>query len=157
MKTLSWKLGASRPGFSLGVAVISCITTVILGPFAFAWDAVGHMAVAGLAYDELTQEEQSRLVAILKKHPRLNFIAEGFPTEEIDDRDLVMAAATWPDLARRKTSSRVPKADQIKDNGYEENSPAVEKVDYTDGLLHRGWHFIDTPLWVGNSPDPEQR
>jgi len=156
MKPLYWKLGAARPEFSLRVAVISCITSIILGPFAFAWDAVGHIAVAGLAYDELSQDQQSRLVAILKKHPRLNFITEGFSAEEIDDRDLVMAAATWPDLARGKTSSRVPKADQIKDNGYEENSPAVEKVDYRDGLLHRGWHFIDTPLWVGNGSAPEQ-
>ena len=101
MKPLYWKLGAARPEFSLRVAVISCITSIILGPFAFAWDAVGHMAVAGLAYDELSQDQQSRLVAILKKHPMLNFITEGFSTEEIDDRDLVMAAATWP---RRRNS-----------------------------------------------------
>src|SRR5437764_9839891 len=99
MKPLHSKLGAARPELSLRVAVISCIITVILSPLACAWDNVGHMAVAGLAYDELSQDQQSRLVAILKQHPRLNFITEGFPANEIDDRELFMAAATWPDLA----------------------------------------------------------
>ena len=57
------------------------------------------MAVAGLAYDELTTQQQDRLVVILKNHPKLDFITEGFPDPNIDGRDLVMAAATWPDLA----------------------------------------------------------
>jgi hypothetical protein len=40
---------------------IFCVSSI-----AYAWDNVGHMAVAGLAYDELTTEQQDRLVAILK-------------------------------------------------------------------------------------------
>lgn len=122
---------------------------------AYAWDNVGHMAVAGLAYDELTPEQQNRLVAILKNHPKLNFITEGFPDPNIDDRDLVMAAATWPDLARGHVSKPGTR-DGITDNGYEEKDPAIKQVKFNDGLLHRGWHFIDNPLWVGQATPPPQ-
>lgn len=77
--------------------VFLCVCCVL--SIAYAWDNVGHMAVAGLAYDELTTQQQDRLVVILKNHPKLDFITEGFPDPNIDGRDLVMAAATWPDLA----------------------------------------------------------
>jgi hypothetical protein len=117
------------------------------------------MAVAGLAYDELTPEQQARLVAILKNHPKLNFITEGFPDPNIDDRDLVMAAATWPDLARNHVAKPgTTSPDDMIHNGYEEKDPAIKQVRF-DGLLHRGWHFIDNPLWVGDGtplpPTPE--
>jgi hypothetical protein len=114
------------------------------------------MAVAGLAYDELTTEQQARLVVILKNHPKLNFITEGFPDPNIDDRDLVMAAATWPDLARNHVAKQgASSPNDIIDNGYEEKDPAITQVKF-DGLLHRGWHFIDNPLWVGNGTPPPQ-
>jgi len=113
-----------------------------------AWDSVGHMAVVGLAYDELTETQQNQLIAILKQHPRVNFIMEGFPDGNPEDRDFVMAAATWPDLARQKTDpKKIPAKDLIKDDlDYEADKPAVVKVDYHDGELHPGWHFIDTPV-----------
>ena len=115
------------------------------------------MAVAGLAYDELTTQQQDRLVAILKNHPKLDFITEGFPDPNIDGRDLVMAAATWPDLARSHVSKTgTPSPDDIIDNGYEEKDPAITQVKFDDGLLHRGWHFIDNALWVGAGTPPSQ-
>jgi S1/P1 Nuclease len=126
-------------------------------PAAHAWDNVGHMAVAGLAYDELPPAKQQQLDAILRQHPKVNFIIEGFPDANIEDRDFVMAAATWPDLARAKTSERTPQSDRMNDPGYEEDKPAVQKIDANDwGILHRGWHFIDKPLWVGTSAAPSK-
>jgi len=110
---------------------------------ARAWDNPGHMAVAGLAYDELSSSQQKKLANLIRKHPGFNLIAECFPDPDIDDRDLVMGAATWPDLAKRATS------EGYKDIGYEEHDPAVTKVEF-DHKMHKGYHFIDTPLWVGN-------
>ena len=131
---------------------VFCVVSV-----AYAWDSIGHMAVAGLAYDELTTQQQDRLVAILKNHPKLDFITEGFPDPNIDGRDLVMAAATWPDLARSHVSKTgTPSPDGIIDNGYEEKDPAITQVKFDDGLLHRGWHFIDNSLWVGHGTPPPQ-
>jgi hypothetical protein len=136
-------------------SVFLCVLCVPL--IAYAWDNVGHMAVAGLAYDELSPEQQARLVAILQNHPKLNFITEGFPDPNIDGRDLVMAAATWPDLARSHVSKAgTPSPDSITDNGYEEKDPAIKQVKFDDGLLHRGWHFIDNALWIGHGTPPPQ-
>ena len=114
---------------------------------AMGWDNPGHMAVAGLAYDELSTAQQAQLVALLRQHPGLVLITEGFPNGSPSDRELVMAAATWPDLAKR--------SQDYQDNGYEADKPAVTKVT-SDHLMHKGFHFIDTPLWVGNgaAPDP---
>ncbi len=69
--------------------VFLCIFSV--SSIGYAWDTVAHMAVAGLAYDELTPEQQARLVAILKNHPKLNFITEGFPDPNIVPFDQVAA------------------------------------------------------------------
>lgn len=112
----------------------------ILNFSVMGWDNPGHMAVAGLAYDELSAVEQGKLVALLKEHPGISLVTEGFPSGSPADRDFVMAFATWPDLAKRSPD--------YKENGYEANDPAITKVAF-DHLMHKGWHFIDTPLWVG--------
>lgn len=116
------------------------------GQLAFGWDNPGHMAVAGLAYDELSAEQKAHLVALLKQHPDLKPLTAGFPNGAPDGRSLVMAAATWPDAIRIKAFG-------YTDNGYEEKDPAIEKVAYSK-LMHRGWHFIDTPVWEGTGPAP---
>ena len=68
-----------------------------------------------------------------------------------------MAAATWPDLARSHVSKTgTPSPDGIIDNGYEAKDPAITQVKFDDGLLHRGWHFIDNSLWVGHGTPPPQ-
>lgn len=128
------------------------ISTILLCVFgssaaysAFGWDNPGHMAVAGLAFDELASTQQARLAALLRNHPGLSLISAGFPNGDPTDRELVMAAATWPDLAKR--------SGDYKDNGYEANDPPVTTVKF-DHLMHKGWHFIDTPLWVGDGPAP---
>jgi hypothetical protein len=119
----------------------------------YGWNGVGHMTVAGLAYDELPRQQQDRLAAVLKKkHPKLNFITGGFPDQNVNGRDLVMAAATWPDLAR---GHALGKNAEIKNNGYEEKDPPITRAKF-DGLLHPGWHFVDTPLWVDEGPPPGQ-
>ena len=100
--------------------------------------------------NELTPEQQAHLVAILKNHPKLNFITEGFPDPNIDDRDLVMAAATWLDLARNHVAKAgATSPDDIIDDGYEEKDPPIKQVKF-DGLLRRGWHFIDPPEQLQN-------
>src|SRR5690349_11488078 len=111
-----------------------------------AWDNPGHMAVAGLAYDELTAAQQGRLAGILQHHPALSLIQDGFPQGAPSDRDLVMAAATWPDLAKRSK--------EFTDNGYEAKDPAVTKLVF-DHKMHKGYHFIDKPLWLGDGTAPD--
>jgi hypothetical protein len=100
------------------------------------------MAVAGLAYDELTPAEQTRLVAILKQHRELSRFKTDLNETTLKSRDLVMAAATWPDLIKDDKS--------YADNGYVEAGPITAVTD--DHTMHKGWHFIDTPLQRDSTP-----
>ena len=54
-------MGSMRPLPSTTFLFL-CVFSVV--SVAYAWDSIGHMAVAGLAYDELTTQQQDRLVAI---------------------------------------------------------------------------------------------
>jgi hypothetical protein len=128
------------------IPILLCSLVFSTGFLAMGWDNPGHMAVAGLAYDELSTAQQAQLVALLRHHPGIDLITEGFPNGGPSDRELVMAAATWPDLAKRSKA--------YQDNGYEADKPAVTHVTF-DHLMHKGYHFIDTPLWVGNGPAPD--
>lgn len=100
------------------------------------WDSPGHMSVAGVAFDLLTSAEQNKLVSILLTHRDVARLKAGLNTQQPKGRDLVMAAATWPDLIKEDTS--------YKNNGYIEKGPITQVKD--DMLMHKGWHFIDKPL-----------
>jgi hypothetical protein len=110
-------------------------------PEILAFNNPGHMSVAGLAFDELTPAQQKILANTLRKHPDIGTVIEGFPSAPPTDRELVMACATWPDLIKRKHT--------FTDNGYEAQAAPPTSVKF-DHLMHKGWHFIDTPIWVGD-------
>jgi hypothetical protein len=104
---------------------------------AFAWDSPGHMAVAGIAYDSLTVAEQQRLVVLIDSHFDIARLKTDLNTDNPSPRDLVMAAATWPDLIKLDST-------HFKDNGYGEVGPIVTVT--SSNLMHKGWHFVDTPI-----------
>jgi S1/P1 Nuclease len=114
---------------------------------AMAWNSPAHMAVAGIAYDELTPAQQSALMKIIRQHPDLSPITDGVKGTPLDDKQLFMALATWPDLIK----SRASYTDADRSDVYEEKSPAVTSVKF-DRLRHKGWHFIDQPIWEGHDP-----
>lgn len=129
---------------------IKIAVSVIIGLSAYVtaypWANPGHMAVAGIAYDELSTSERSKVVTIMQHHPDLGLITEGFPGGIPDDRAFFMAAATWPDRSKQSK--------EYANNGYEEHEPAVTSVKF-DKKMHKGYHFIDTPLWLGQGPTPQ--
>ena len=74
------------------------------------------MAVAYVAYQQLTPEKKLRVAALLKKNPYYNtkwkaLIPSGTPA---DQRDLMlfMIAATWPDEIKEKGSTYLNDGDQ---------------------------------------------
>jgi hypothetical protein len=101
---------------------------------ASAWNGTGHMVVAKIAYDNLTEPAKQKLLAILKAHPDferdfLMKVPQGIDAEAF----AFMKAATWPDLVR---------------------SPRHPSHKY-----HRPkWHFIDYPINLGTTqgPDPQE-
>ena len=69
---------------------------------SMAWSESAHHIIAVLAFDLLTESEQSDLLRILEAHPRY---AEDFtPPEKIRniERWRIGTAGYWPDIARRQ-------------------------------------------------------
>lgn len=126
-----------RPFLPLLVTML----TLTVSPVAHAWNRIGHMTVAGIAYDQLTDQEKQKLVAILKHLPNSQQMIDDFGDTPPTDRELVMAAATWPDLIKSDTVHYV-------DNGSNEHGPlkaVTASGGETNGKvpMHKGWHFID--------------
>jgi S1/P1 nuclease len=125
------------------VAVILCM--VLLSSTSQAWFDVGHMAVAYVAYQQLTAVKKARVAALLKKNPYYNtkwkaMIPAGTPA---DQRDLMlfMIAATWPDEIKLKDSGYQSDGDTPPTDGS-----AWTNTGYGDLKQHRYWHFIDIPF-----------
>jgi hypothetical protein len=65
------------------------------------WDAVGHRAVAAIAYDRLRPATRARVDAILRAHPDLAVLAEGLDVSTAAGvRELFLRASVWPDRIR---------------------------------------------------------
>jgi hypothetical protein len=71
---------------------------VLLLPFsARAWNATGHEAVAGIAWDNMTPAAQQQAIAILTASQAGDCLHE---LDAGDPRAFFIRAATWPDVVR---------------------------------------------------------
>lgn len=109
---------------------------------AWAWDSPGHMAVAYLAWNQLTPAQQTRVSLLLRSNPyykKWNGWLKSANVPKADhDRDIFMLAATWPDEiksdSKYKGTDSIPKGTSTPESGA-----------YGDGHTHKYWHFVDTP------------
>src|SRR5438445_11680 len=83
------------------------VLTLILGLHATcvaAWNDVGHMAAAEIAYRELRPTPYwDKIVAILKEHPRLVDLRANLPEDVSKEEEwhyIFLKAAVWPDMVR---------------------------------------------------------
>jgi S1/P1 Nuclease len=117
---------------------------------AFGWNDRGHMTVAYIAYQQLTPATRDRANALLKLNPKYNdwaaTVEKERPTASADDKNLMifMIAATWPDQIKRDST-------YTKDGSQGGNRPdgspdPGRNTGYDDLLMHKYWHFIDTPF-----------
>src|SRR5262249_52583205 len=77
-----------------------------------AWNSHGHMAVAKIAYDQLTDGEKMKIAKILKDHPHFTkFLTVGKPGSVSEAEWAFLKAATWPDWVRpgRKKPKEITK------------------------------------------------
>lgn len=66
-----------------------------------AWNEVGHMTVARIAYEKLTDGERASIVATLQHHPHLReLLLKDRPPEATKSEWIFLRAATWPDNVR---------------------------------------------------------
>ena len=82
------------------VLVFFCGIVLSVRPVS-AWNEVGHMTVARIAWDKLSDGERSAVVAMLSHHPHLNeLLLKGRPAHVAQSEWIFVRAATWPDSVR---------------------------------------------------------
>ena len=131
---------------------------LVLGEQAFGWNEQGHMSVAYVAYKQLTPATRERVNALLKLNPKYNdwaaTVSQQVPNASADDKDLMifMIASTWADQIKRDST-------YTKDGGQNGNRPdgspdPGKNTGYDDLLMHKYWHFIDTPFTTDGTTLP---
>ncbi len=112
----------------------------------FAWDGLGHMAVAYVAYQHLNTATKTRVDKLLRLNPDYQTWKAAVPagTSAAKRKMMIfMMAATWPDAIKSKTG--------YTDDGSEggnrpDGTTSVQNIGYSDHLHHKYWHFVDTPF-----------
>ncbi len=131
--------------------VLLCVMLgIALSGQVLAWNDRGHMTVAYIAYKQLTPTARDRVNALLKLNPRYGDWAakadQAAATASADDKNLMifMIAATWADGIKRDSTYT---QDGSQNGNRPDGSPDPGKnTGYDDLLMHKYWHFIDTPF-----------
>ena len=139
--------------------VLVCLMLgAVLSAQAFAWNDRGHMTVAYVAYKHLKPTTRDRVNALLKLNPKYGdwsaTVDQEAPGASTDDKNLMvfMIAATWADGIKRDPT-------YIKDGSQGGNRPdgspdPGRNTGYDDLLMHKYWHFIDTPFTTDGTALP---
>ena len=142
----------------LRILVCVVLLGVVLSGQAFAWNDRGHMTVAYIAYKQLTPATRDRVNALLKLNPKYSdwsaTVDKEAPGASADDKNLMifMIAATWADRIKRDSTYT---QDGSQGGNRPDGSPDPGKnTGYDDLLMHKYWHFIDTPFTKDGTPLP---
>jgi S1/P1 Nuclease len=138
---------------ALGMALAAGISSQ-----AFGWNDRGHLTVAYVAYQQLTPATRDRVNLLLKLNPKYNDWAarvdQEVPGAAAADKDMMifMIAATWADGIKRDSAY---KPDGSQGGDRPDGSPDPGKNSgYDDLLMHKYWHFLDTPFTADGSALP---
>lgn len=142
--------------FGAAIAIILALGLVVQP--VFAWNDRGHMSVGYAAYKRLKPATRDRVNALLKLNPKYSdwaaTVDKQMPNASADDKSLMifMLATTWADQIKRDRSY---KSDGSQGGNRPDGSPDPGKnIGYHDLLMHKYWHFIDTPFSTDGTPLP---
>lgn len=108
--------------------LLAALTVLLAARPAQAWNSVGHLAIAKLAYDRLTDGEKLKLYQLLKSHPHFDqFLAAGRPAGVEEAEWVILRSAVWSDWVR-------PRGDK------DPRGPAVTKYHRSED------HYVNVPL-----------
>jgi hypothetical protein len=129
---------------------------VLLPLPVFAWNDIGHMAVAYVAYQHLTPSAKVRAGALLKLNPDYpNWIKQIPVGTASQDHEMMifMIAATWADQIKHETGY-FPDGAPGSNGNLPEGATSSQNIGYKDKLQHRYWHFIDEPFSIDGTKLP---
>jgi S1/P1 Nuclease len=142
----------------LYAALAAILATALGAQSAFAWNERGHMSVGYVAYKRLKPATRDRVNALLKLNPKYNDWAakvdHQMPNASADDQNLMifMLATVWADDIKR---DRGYQQDGTQGGNRPRGSPDPGRnTGYVDLLMHKYWHFIDTPFSTDGTPLP---
>ena len=125
---------------------------------ALAWNDRGHMSVGYVAYKRLKPATRDRVNVLLKLNPKYSEWAAKVDQQShnasVEDKNLMifMLATVWADNIKRDKNY---KQDGTQGGNRPEGSPDPGRnTGYGDLLMHKYWHFIDTPFSTDGTPLP---
>jgi hypothetical protein len=125
---------------------IALLLTISNQVSSYAWFDFGHMVVASVAYKRLTPQTRERANALLKLNPNYSNWEKQLPEKLPQDKKdmlIFMLAATWPDAIKTDPNY---KSDGRNGGHLPQGAAASQNIGYKDKLLHKYWHFVDTPF-----------
>jgi hypothetical protein len=113
---------------------------------AWGWNSIGHMAIAKLAYEQMSDGDKAKLFTILKSHPHFQlFLAANRPDDVSEVEWVIVRSAIWADWIRpRSKDSRGHEV--TKFNRGEEHYINVPFIDPKDAAAFAGKTLIDPDL-----------
>jgi hypothetical protein len=81
---------------------LALLALLLLGPDrASAWNSVGHMTTARLAYAELSRRQKDQIAALLRQHPHYEqYLSRNCPEGIAVEEWAFLRASIWPDWIR---------------------------------------------------------
>ena len=117
---------------------------------ALAWNDRGHMSVGYVAYRRLKPAARNRVNTLLKLHPKYSDwsarVDKQMPGAGADEKNMMifMLATVWADKIKREPGYQ---QDGTECGNRPDGSPDPGRnTGYGDRLMHKYWHFIDTPF-----------
>lgn len=100
----------------------------------WAWNDVGHLTVARIAWNHLNTQHRQALVSILRKHPHCEQLLQKERHSDATDAEWIfIRAAVWPDHVRPPRS----------ESRHDLTTHPIYK-------FHRGpWHYVNFPYRAG--------
>jgi hypothetical protein len=140
--------------FRITAAVCAVFLLFSISEPAQAWNDVGHMIVAGIAYKHLNTATKAHCNALLKLNPYYqNWLSIVPSSANAEEKNMIffMLAATWPDVIKGDKSF----SSDGSNGGHKPEGPvAARNIGYEDHLLHKYWHFVDYPFTSDGSTLP---
>ena len=145
-------IDVSRAAAILFSLALSCTPSL-------AWNNYGHMAVAALAWDKLSDnpEIQAKITALLKKNPLYEKWTDGV-SHDIREKVGFMMAATYADIIKSDHQHIADGAAGSSGNRPAGTPDDRRNIGYSDNFMHKYWHFIDEPFspdGITDLPNPE--
>lgn len=115
--------------------VLLLLLTAFANP-AWAWNEVGHLTIARIAWEQLDATQREAVVGVLRQHPHCEqLLLKERPQEATPEEWMFLRAASWSDYIR---PPRNMSRNQI-------SSHPVHR-------FHRGpWHYVNFPYRAGQS------